>query len=363
MSMKHIIVGLDGTENAAFHDTFKTNVYNLSLALNYKDKSKKQQLFMYYPGVGTQSSRSLFNSVASAIGDGLDLFVQEAYINLVLNYQEGDKIYIFGFSRGAVAARALTGLISFSGLVKINSPWLIEAAWRNFVDDGFQGTNYEAARVDNVHNDVKIDFLGVWDTVIGPHNEKKIFENFKFKDLKLDRNVKVGVHIVSIDESRKSFKPLLWQHKPDNNNQKQYQIWMPGVHSDIGGGYKHNALSNISLITMIDMLAEHHPEISFDDDYVKDALIGNIVREKIEINDEWAGYPERWIRILRTYKRNIKTDDLIHPVANRLMKLGNVKVRGKDGSYLPADANGIADMMGVAFNPDAGKSYWTQLGW
>ena len=52
--MKHIIIGLDGTENAAFHDTFKTNVYNLSLALKPEDKSKNQQLFMYYPGVGTQ---------------------------------------------------------------------------------------------------------------------------------------------------------------------------------------------------------------------------------------------------------------------------------------------------------------------
>ena len=361
--MKHIIIGLDGTENAAFHDTFKTNVYNLGLALNYQDRNKNQQLFMYYPGVGTQSSRKFFNLVASAIGDGLDLFIQEAYINLVLNYKEGDKIYIFGFSRGAVAARALTGLISYSGLVKINSPWLIEAAWSNFVDEGYLGANYAAARVNNVYNDVKIDFLGVWDTVIGPHNEKKIFENFKFKSLKLDPNVKVGVHIVSIDETRVSFRPLLWQHKPDDNNQEQYQIWMPGVHSDIGGGYKHSALSNISLITMIDKLAEHHPEIVFDDDYVKRAVIQNIKRDKIEVNDEWAGYPERRIKLLRTYKRDIKRDDLIHPVTNKLLALDNVKIRGKDGPYLPAGASGIADMPVVAFNPDADKSYWTQLGW
>ena len=225
-----------------------------------------------------------------------------------------------------------------------------------------RGTDYEAARVDNVHDNVKIEFLGVWDTVIGPHNEAMIFENFRFKNLKLDRNVKVGVHIVSIDELRKSFKPLLWQHKPCND-QKQYQIWMPGVHSDIGGGYKHNALSNISLITMIDKLAEHHPEIYFDDDFVKGALINSIKRAEIEINDEWMHYPERWIRIWRTYKRNIKTDDLIHPVANRLMKMGNVKSRGKDGSYLPADANGVADMEAVVFDPDPRKSYWAQLGW
>ena len=65
-------------------------------------------------------------------GDGFDELILQAYINLVSNYVHGDKIYIFGFSRGAVIARALTGFISYSGLLKANSTAHIEHAWNYF---------------------------------------------------------------------------------------------------------------------------------------------------------------------------------------------------------------------------------------
>lgn len=122
--MKHLILGIDGTWRAAFQDTFHSNVYRLNLALNFCDADKNPQVFMYSSGVGTSGPSSRLPG--GALGEGLDAIVLQAYINLVANYERGDKIYIFGFSRGALAARALTGLITYSGLLKADSSWLIE---------------------------------------------------------------------------------------------------------------------------------------------------------------------------------------------------------------------------------------------
>jgi uncharacterized protein (DUF2235 family) len=357
--MKHIIIGLDGTKNAAFADTFKTNVYRLGLALNYKDNTaaKNQQLVMYYPGVGTQTSRKLFSNFAIVTGDGIDLFILEAYINLVLNYEKNDKIYIFGFSRGAVAARALTGLISRSGIVKINSPWLINAAWSYFTDENYCSSDYDNERIENVHSNVEITFLGVWDTVSGPYKKAELFKRFRFKDLHLDKSVRNGVHIVSIDETRDDFRPMLWEKAPpntgqkqiqtpllrenesSNTDQKQLQIWMPGVHSDIGGGYKNTVLANISLLAMIDKFSEFCKDIDFDNDYIKRALIDVIKNNDIEINDEWTDYPFYplgHINFLRkTCNRSPIENDLSHPITKMILQ-DQIKIRGEKGVYTPS---------------------------
>lgn len=103
---KHIILGIDGTWQAAFRDVFQSNVFRLNLAMNFEDRSddRKPQIFIYSAGVGTANRSS--QTIAGATGEGLSAIVLEAYINLVANYVPGDKIYIFGFSRGAFAARA-----------------------------------------------------------------------------------------------------------------------------------------------------------------------------------------------------------------------------------------------------------------
>ena len=131
--MKHIFIGIDGTANAAFYDTMYGNVYRMNLSLNSKSKNGGDpQIFIYFSGVGATSQKWL-GLLGKAFGQGIDEIILQAYVNLVANYEAGDKIYVFGFSRGAVAARALTGMISHSGLVRYDSSPYIQRAWHHFV--------------------------------------------------------------------------------------------------------------------------------------------------------------------------------------------------------------------------------------
>ena len=186
---------------------------------------------------------------AGEFGDGFDQSILHAYINLVSNYIPGDKIYIFGFSRGAVTARALTGFISHSGLLKANNSAHIEHAW-NFFTGQHQKFDYASQQSENTHPDVRIEFLGVWDTVSGPYKRDEQLKRYRFTGQRLDPSVNHGVHIISIDETREAFTPIIWTGC-SHDAQALEQIWLPGVHCDVGGGYQDAFLSTLSLITMI----------------------------------------------------------------------------------------------------------------
>jgi uncharacterized protein (DUF2235 family) len=315
--MKRIFIGIDGTANSAFFDKFYSNVYRINLALQFRAKDGSPQLFFYFSGVGTASYKWL-GLLGKVFGEGIDALILQAYVNLVTNYEPGDKIYVFGFSRGAVAARALTGLISRSGLVRYEYSPFIAMAWRCFIGDSAE--NYDAQKSNVTHPGVGVDFLGVWDTVNGISAElakkKSLFRQLRFANFNLDASVKSGVHILSIDDTRRFFEPTPWEGcKP---SQKMEQIWMPGVHSDIGGGYSKSFISTVSLLTMIDRLAEHCHDVIFDTDYINNVLVRSLFEDsnEIVINDEWS---ERF-RILQSDRRrrcNSGADELkqsIHPM-------------------------------------------------
>lgn len=289
--MKRIFVGIDGTSNSAFYDKFYSNVYRMDLALAFNNRDGSPQMFYYFSGVGTASYKWL-GWLGKAFGQGIDELILQAYVNIVSNYEPGDKIYVFGFSRGAVAARALTGLISRSGLVRYECSPSIEQAWWYFLGDPHAG-NYQAQKPNVTHDDVQIEFLGVWDTVYGINpdlaKKKNLFTQLRFSNFHLDKSVKTGVHILSIDDTRKFFWPMLWDRRSDPTKQKMEQLWMPGVHSDIGGGYEKSFLSSVSLLTMIDRLAEHCPDVDFDTGYIKKFLVPELDHD-VAINNEWAEY-------------------------------------------------------------------------
>lgn len=330
---KHIILGIDGTWQAAFRDIFQSNVYRLNLALNFEDETpeRKPQIFIYSAGVGTANRSS--QTIAGATGEGLAAIVLEAYINLVANYVPGDKIYIFGFSRGAFAARALSGMISYSGLLKADSSSLIEHAWRFFT--GEEKINYAAVKADNTHPGIEIEFLGVWDTVSGPFKREQLLEKYRFRNLQLDRKVKCGVHILSIDDSRRDYTPIPWEGC-SHSGQIMEQIWMPGVHADIGGGYPEAFLSTTSLLLMIDKLAQYCPELSFDRNYIQNTLLDTVETLDVVVNDERTGF---WRFFGRTVARNI-TDHVLnrhveHPLVNLLRKR-KIKFKGTQRAYSPS---------------------------
>lgn len=233
MANLKIIICLDGTGNDpedAIQETEKdgrledngiSNVLKLHLLaggkLNNSQANPKQQTY-YYSGVGTRGTvfrRTLASSFARFAPK---LIIKEAYNDLCENYKEGDEIFIFGFSRGAAIARMLACKIADKG-VKEHKP--------------------------------KIKFLGVWDTVasIGAPNLKdntRPISDAVFENGTIANAIENAVHLVAIDETRKAFRPILM-----NASNKVEEIWFAGVHSDIGGGYFKDGLSDISLEFMI----------------------------------------------------------------------------------------------------------------
>ena len=282
VAFKHIFIGIDGTFQAAFRDTFQSNVHRMNVALDHEDPEGNPQIFIYSAGVGAYNRNS--RMFAGATGEGLNSLVQNAYINLASNYVPGDRIYIFGFSRGAVAARVLTGFLSFCGLLKPNKLSLIHHAWDYFTGKENRRFDFGSLRSETIKVDV--EFLGVWDTVPGPYKFEELRRSYRFESLRLDPIVRCGIHILSIDESRAAFLPLLWDRC--ENHQILEQTWLPGVHSDIGGGYGAAFLSTISLLFMIERLAQQCPDLSFDIDFINDVLLPTVEKEEVEINDEWG---------------------------------------------------------------------------
>ena len=116
--------------------------------------------------------------------------------------------------------------------------------------------------------------------------------------------VKNGFHVVSMDDTRDDFAPILWEGR-SKDTQSLEQIWMPGVHADIGGGYERSFLSTISLLAMIDKLAHCCPDLSFDEGYVR-SLFQLLIDEEIVVNDEWSGYwAGEWQRIVGERVRRV----------------------------------------------------------
>jgi uncharacterized protein (DUF2235 family) len=110
---RRLMCFFDGTSNRAVgpKDVIPTNVYKLNQALTY-GFSGVPQITFYFLGVGTRG-----DAISQATGNGFDQIITEAFINLASNYMDGDSIYLFGFSRGVAAARAISGMISDPGLL------------------------------------------------------------------------------------------------------------------------------------------------------------------------------------------------------------------------------------------------------
>jgi hypothetical protein len=177
------------------------------------------QIPIYYSGVGT---RGMFRTLKSAIGFGAMADIYEmAHEDVEKIYKEGDELFIFGFSRGAATARLFA---SYLGKKKVN---------------GLTPT---------------IAFLGVYDTVVeslrfGVSDAIKNVD-VEGKDSELPEYVKRAVHFVSIDEYRSPFIPTLFNKDP-----RVTEIWCPGIHSDVGGGYYHDGLSD-NVLKLMQMEAE-----------------------------------------------------------------------------------------------------------
>ncbi|HXH02977.1 MAG TPA: DUF2235 domain-containing protein [Candidatus Competibacteraceae bacterium] len=260
---KKIVICFDGTwntpdDNGDIDGDTSTNVFKLYDAVAAQDAAGNPQAKWYDEGVGTR----WYNRIAGgAFGVGLSRNIQQGYRRLVELYDDGDEIYIFGFSRGAYTARSLVGMIRNAGLLKPAHKAMVPVAYSLYRtrDAGADSANALFFR-QSYAREIRIKCLGVWDTVgaLGiPLRSFQWFnqEYYEFHDTELSGIVDNAFHALAIDEHRENFRPTLWdpKHKP---NQRMEQVWFPGAHADVGGGYPEFALADIALRWMMERAAD-----------------------------------------------------------------------------------------------------------
>lgn len=252
---RNLVVCIDGTNN--YPNGGYTNIQRL---LPMLVREPEQQAY-YQPGAGTIEPNSLATrwgrrlamTVDSMSGILLQRHVCSAYRYLMAQYQPGDTLYLFGFSRGAYAARVLAGMLSKVGLLHAGFDEMVRFAWETYVDPA----NKEAATAFRQHYCREIPgvrFLGLFDTVsaIGlPWVPKTFPRTFNNGDVEIVR------HAQALDEHRVMFVPNSWTALPRPVHGKPAtdvrQVWFAGVHSDVGGGYPNDeaGLSRIALAWMV----------------------------------------------------------------------------------------------------------------
>lgn len=282
---KNIVICSDGTGNSAVKDR-GTNVFKLYEAVDLNghrgDPGLRQQVALYDDGVGSQGLKPV-KALAGALGWGLSRNVRELYAELVRVYDPGDKLYLFGFSRGAFTVRTLAGLISEIGVLdreKFTTEYELRAAVK--VAYKYHRRHYQTAisklfRKPPEEGDLErfrkehsvfdaehcpegvpsIDFIGVWDTVdaVGFPADfiadmwNTWFYRFKFPDTTLSPRVKRACHAISIDDERHTFHPVLWNERGESGRIEQ--VWFAGVHSNVGGGYPKQGMSLVPLLWMM----------------------------------------------------------------------------------------------------------------
>lgn len=246
--MKNIVICCDGTGNE--YGENNTNVVE-AYSVCKKDSS---QVVYYDPGVGTGGweyhegepwKKSLRAVNDQATGEGLQKNVDDAYSFLMETYDAGDRLFLFGFSRGAFTVRSLAGMLYKVGLLPADNDNLVEYASKLYNTEG----NIEIAHGFRAtfSRDCPVHFVGVWDTVSSlAMNAKK-----KWHNSRLNPEVSFGYQALAIDEQRKDFPPDLWDEKSKRRDQTIEQVWFAGVHSNVGGWYKERGLSNIALQWMM----------------------------------------------------------------------------------------------------------------
>ena len=243
----------------------------------------------------------------AAFGCGLSRNIREAYEFLALNYEEGDKVFLFGFSRGAFTVRSLAGMICRCGLLERDAVTRVPRRTREHHVKRILRAYRSETRVSRCASEeqireslgigdlclrsVDIHFVGVWDTVdaVGVPFDKlkewvdsiwrRLFNRrlWGFHDLKPHPRIRHAYQALALDDERKTFHPLVWEASKTepqdpagsvNSNKSNTscaagddgkpggeqiveQVWFAGVHSNVGGGYPKDSLSLVPLLWMM----------------------------------------------------------------------------------------------------------------
>jgi hypothetical protein len=247
---RKLILALDGTSDQYHADN--SNVIKFVATL---DKNATDQAIYYQPGIGTLLPPGIFGSaprwivtrVDLAFGTLLKYHVQDAYAFLMRYYEAGDEIYIIGFSRGAYTARVLAAMLFKVGLLARGNEELVPFAWTMYQARG--NDDLAHAFRNTLGRKVPIAFVGLWDTV---SSVRWGWWDRAYPYTRDNSSVAIVRHAMALDERRVFFRQNLWTTTP-RPGQSLLQVWFPGVHRDVGGGYpeSESGLSKIPLGWMI----------------------------------------------------------------------------------------------------------------
>ncbi|MFB6451156.1 DUF2235 domain-containing protein [Bradyrhizobium tunisiense] len=267
---KRIVVFLDGTWNSVDSNT---NVWRMRALCAAKGADGAPQLVYYSVGVN--------GFLGGVFGHGLDENIRLAYEWLIENYNDGDDIYIFGFSRGAYTARALSGLIAIDGILKPGSPIGVAELFKRY-KKGDEETIWKLKEMEasgdagklteqekwllKYSRPTNVKVIGVWDTVgsVGlaagdiPGISRSSFD---YLQTGLRIHILNGYHALAIDEHRNDFAPTLWDVRHPKDPQAVIaaprplsgveQRWFVGAHANVGGGYETDLLAQAPLRWMM----------------------------------------------------------------------------------------------------------------
>jgi uncharacterized protein (DUF2235 family) len=274
LTYRNIIVLSDGTGNSSAK-LFRTNIWKLYRALDLADpidKKRPRQFAYYDDGVGS-SSFTPSAVLGGVFGVGLARNVRDLYAFICRTYRPGDKIYLFGFSRGAFTVRVLAGLIATEGVALYTGSEgdlskAAKAAHKSYRARRYADRNALFSLLARLFGsrpqakqgqEANIAFIGVWDTVGAyglPIDEltravDKFVYPMEFADRYLSDSVDRAMQALAIDEERNTFFPVLWnetqRNAPHELDPRLSQVWFAGVHADIGGGYSDDSFSFVPL--------------------------------------------------------------------------------------------------------------------
>ena len=230
------------------------------------------RLFRLLQELGPQANRRLYyepgmqwegwlRSLAILEGRGVAPQIRRAYGWLASGYREGDRIFLFGYSRGAFAVRSLAGVLDRIGLVRQDcaTERMVTLAWRHYERAPDSPAARSFAQL-HCHQGTPVEMVGVWDTVKALGLRLPLFWMFApdphaFHNHQLGASVRHGFHALALNETRAAFAPVLWDC-PVGWTGNVEQVWFRGAHADIGGQIGEftaaRPLANIPLVWMLD---------------------------------------------------------------------------------------------------------------